>query len=67
MQLNRVEGWIERSMLYACRGFDSLSHGDDYIEAGMSAQISFLNFMLSTLREGQCRKALQGLVDAEEE
>ena len=46
MQLTNIDGWIERSLLYECRSFDSLSHGDDYIDAGKAVQISFLDFTL---------------------
>ena len=46
MQVVRQEGWIERSLLYACRSFDALSHGEDYMDAEGIIQISFTDFTL---------------------
>ena len=48
MQLVRHEGWIERSVQYVCRAFDSLVHGNKYAEACGVWQISFCDFTLFT-------------------
>lgn len=46
MQLAKHPGWIERSMLYAFRCFDSTGHGDHYDQIPGVWQISFCNFVL---------------------
>ena len=46
MQIVRHEGWIERSVLYVCRAFDSLVHGNEYADAYGVWQISFCDFTL---------------------
>ena len=46
MQVLHEMNWIERSMLYAFRSFDSLSHGEDYMDAEGVIQISFTDFTL---------------------
>ena len=46
MQLARHPGWVERSMLYACRCYDSAGHGDHYNDIPGIWQISFCNFCL---------------------
>ena len=46
MQVLKKDNWIERSMLYAFRSFDSLSHGEDYMDAEGVIQISFTDFTL---------------------
>ena len=46
MQVLRKPGWNVRTLLYACRSLDQLSHGEDYIEAGSVIQVSFTNFAL---------------------
>lgn len=46
MQTYRREGWIERSIFYACRGYDSLDRGDLYTDNLGFWQISFCDFCL---------------------
>lgn len=46
MQVLKKPGWTDRSMLYACRTFDSLSRGEDYIKTGSMIQISLTDFTL---------------------
>ena len=46
MQLAKHKGWIERSVLYACRCYDSTGHGDHYDEIQGVWQISFCDFCL---------------------
>ena len=46
MQTYSRNGWIERSVFYACRGFDSLAHGDDYTDNMGFWQISFCDFCI---------------------
>ena len=46
MQVLHEDNWIDRSMLYAFRSFDSLSHGEDYMDAEGVIQISFTDFTL---------------------
>ncbi|MCR5323430.1 MAG: Rpn family recombination-promoting nuclease/putative transposase [Lachnospiraceae bacterium] len=46
MQLAKHKGWIERSVLYACRCYDSAGHGDHYNEIPGVWQISFCDFCL---------------------
>ena len=46
MQAYNHTGWIERSVLYACRGFDSLTHGDKYADNMGFWQISFCDFCI---------------------
>ena len=44
MQLNKHKGWNERSLLYLCRGYGGLSHGDDYAVIRGIWQITFCDF-----------------------
>ena len=46
IQVLHEVNWVERSMLYAFRRFDSLSHGEDYMDAEGVIQISFTDFTL---------------------
>ncbi|MBR5968393.1 MAG: Rpn family recombination-promoting nuclease/putative transposase [Lachnospiraceae bacterium] len=46
MQTARHVGYVERSLLYLCRSFDSLHHGDDYQDTPGIWQISFCDFCL---------------------
>ncbi len=46
MQAYNHTGWIERSVLYACRGFDTLTHGDKYTDNMGFWQISFCDFCI---------------------
>ena len=46
MQVLRHEGWIERTLVYACREFDDLNKGDDYTKVLGIWQISFCCFDL---------------------
>ena len=46
MQAYNHTGWVERSVLYACRGFDSLTHGDKYADNMGFWQISFCDFCI---------------------
>ena len=46
MQLINHDGWRERTLIYACRAYDKLDHGDDYRNARGVWQISFCNFTL---------------------
>ena len=48
MQVVHEKDWNIRSLLYACRSLDELSHGQDYIESGSVVQISFTDFDLFT-------------------
>jgi predicted transposase/invertase (TIGR01784 family) len=44
MQSYSHKGWMERSLFYACRCYDSLDHGDLYHEHPGVWQIEFCNF-----------------------
>lgn len=46
MQTYRRDGWIERSIFYTCRGFDSLDHGDLYADDPGFWHISFCDFCI---------------------
>lgn len=46
MQMYLHRGWIERSVLYVCREFDNLNHGDEYSDVRGVWQISFCSFEL---------------------
>ncbi|MBQ6025029.1 MAG: Rpn family recombination-promoting nuclease/putative transposase [Lachnospiraceae bacterium] len=46
MQLLHHKGWVERSLLYMCRAFDNINHGDSYLDLKGVWQISFCNFTL---------------------
>ena len=46
MQVLRHEGWIERTLVYACRELDDLNKGDDYTKVMGIWQISFCCFDL---------------------
>lgn len=44
MQTIQHEGWIERSVMYACSSFGNLSHGGSYQDARSIWQIDFCDF-----------------------
>lgn len=46
MQIANLHDWPERSISYLCRIFDSLSHGDQYINVKPAIHISILDFTL---------------------
>ncbi len=46
MQASHYDGWNDRTLIYLCRSFDSLNHGQDYREAQRVIQISFTDFTL---------------------
>ena len=46
MQVVRHAGWIERTLVYICRAFSELNHGNQYQDAKPVWQISFCNFTL---------------------
>lgn len=46
MQVINEHNWIERSLSYLCRAFDSLNHGDDYLAVRPAIQIGLLDFTL---------------------
>ena len=44
MQVIRKPGFIDRTLLYMCRAFDQLSHGEDFVDAGSVVHIWFTDF-----------------------
>ena len=46
MQIANKLNWRERSVMYLCRSFDQLNHGQDYIEAKPVIHIGFLDYSL---------------------
>ncbi len=50
MQIANKLNWRERSVMYLCRSFDQLNHGQDYLDAKPAVHIGFLDY---TLFEGQ--------------
>lgn len=46
MQVSPYSDWVERSLVYLCRNFDMLSHGEDYSETKVVIHISILDFTL---------------------
>jgi len=46
MQTYNRAGWKERSVLYACRGYDSLKHGDLYKDHSGFWQVAFCDYTL---------------------
>ena len=46
MQIANKLNWRERSVMYLCRSFDHLSHGQDYSEAKSAIHIGFLDYTL---------------------
>lgn len=46
MQVVRQEGWTSRSLVYLCREFDQLQHGEDYESIRPVTHIGFLDFTL---------------------
>ena len=55
MQTYRRRGWVERSLFYACRGYDNLDHGDLYADNPGFWQISFCDFCLFENYPSFCR------------
>ena len=46
MQVANKLNWKDRSLLYLCRSFDNLRHGQDYLEIQPTIHIGFLNYTL---------------------
>lgn len=46
MQITNKLNWKERSVMYLCRSYDQLEHGQDYAEARPVIHIGFLNYTL---------------------
>lgn len=46
MQIANRLNWRERSVMYLCRSFDQLNHGQDYGEARSAIHIGFLDYTL---------------------
>ena len=46
MQIANKLNWRERSVMYLCRSFDQLNHGQDYSEVKPVVHIGFLNYTL---------------------
>lgn len=46
MQIANRLNWRERSVMYLCRSFDQLNHGQDYMDAKPVIHIGFLNYTL---------------------
>lgn len=46
MQIANKLNWRERSVMYLCRSFDQLNHGQDYEEARSAIHIGFLDYTL---------------------
>lgn len=47
MQIANRLNWRERSVMYLCRSFDQLNHGQDYVEAKPVIHIGFLDYSLT--------------------
>ena len=65
MQAYRRAGWVERSVFYACRGFDNLVHGDTYTDTPGFWQISFCDFCLFCEHPAFCRSFILTSTDKE--
>lgn len=46
MQIANKLNWPQRSVMYLCRSFDQINHGQDYLEAKPAIHIGFLNYTL---------------------
>lgn len=46
MQVTNRLNWQNRSVIYLCRSFDSLAHGQDYNQAKSVIHIGFLDYTL---------------------
>ncbi|WP_022760719.1 Rpn family recombination-promoting nuclease/putative transposase [Butyrivibrio sp. AD3002] len=46
MQVINEQNWPERSLSYLCRNYDTLNHGENYLDAKTAYQIGILNFTL---------------------
>ena len=46
LQVINEHNWRERSLIYACREFDSLNRGEDYVEVRPVIQVGLLDFSL---------------------
>ena len=46
MQITNKLNWENRSVMYLCRSYDQLNHGEDYREARPAVHISFLDYTL---------------------
>ena len=49
MQVNSLDSWPERSLLYLCRAFDHLKSGEDYSETQETMHIGILDFHIKHL------------------
>ena len=54
MQTYNRAGWKERSVLYACRGYDSQKHGDSYEEHPGFRQVTFCDYTLFSEHPAFC-------------
>lgn len=46
MQIANKLNWRERSVMYLCRSYDQLNHGQDYMDAKPAIHIGFLDYTL---------------------
>lgn len=46
MQIANKLNWRERSVMYLCRSFDQLNHGQDYLDAKPAVHIGFFDYTL---------------------
>lgn len=46
MQITNKLNWKNRSVMYLCRSFDQLNHGQNYIDAKPAVHIGFLDYTL---------------------
>ena len=46
MQIANKLNWRTRSVMYLCRSFDQLNHGQDYLDAKPAVHIGFLDYTL---------------------
>ena len=46
MQIANKLNWRERSVMYLCRSFDQLNHGENYMDANPVVHIGFLDYTL---------------------
>ncbi len=46
MQITNRLNWQNRSVIYLCRSYDSLTHGQNYSEAKSVVHVGFLNYAL---------------------
>ena len=46
MQVKNLKNWVPRSLIYLCREFDRLDHGDDYDAVKSAYHVGFLDYTL---------------------